>query len=616
MSRRLLNQLRARSQDERGAFLILFVLLLVVLLGLSAILMDGGQARASRREAQSISDLAALGGGKSLSNGSPFQACVDAVNYVNTNAEDLSPKIVASTFCAQPGQEVGLTSCSVAGGLAQAKPTFSDGHYTVTVIYPVLDSDISDSHYGPGGAGENDGTPCDRMGVKVAIDNQTTFGKIFGTTSLETSRLAVVKAKTATVKNVPSLWLLDPHGCVSLEASGGATVNVGVDDPSATPPLVPGLITIDSDGTNTSGPDGCGGGRRTVSSTGAGTSLRAIPTTGSDVGRISLLALPESATTCTISGNRACDQNDVDNARLRPQPISSGERATRAPVDWRYNCKSTYPDYDGGSGADIPIDGCPYTVATATTPAVPAYMDKLEAAVGSSGMPTTGSWQRWQAFHSCNPSGAITVSGNWWVDCDPLTIGNGTTITFSGGNVVLDGDLKMSGSGALNLNTGDPLRSPLDPSCKPPLVSTPCIGDSSPNAAFVFQRSGGELELTGGAIRFQATTLIQKSGAIKQTGGAAPVWSPPKEGPFKALSLWSEKADAYTINGGGGLDLAGVFFTPGATPFKITGGGGVAQLEAQFISRQLTISGNGVLNMAPNLDDHISLPPKAGLLIR
>ena len=110
--------------------------------------------------------------------------------------------------------------------------------------------------------------------------------------------------------------------------------------------------------------------------------------------------------------------------------------------------------------------------------------------------------------------------------------------------------------------------------------------------------------------------MYQKGGAIKDTAGAAPTWSPPSEGPFAALSLWSEKSDVYTINGGGGLDLSGVFFTPEADAFKLTGGGGVNQQHAQFIAYHLELSGSGTLKLAPDNTQYIAIPPRAGTLIR
>ncbi|MDQ1503050.1 MAG: hypothetical protein QOD57_777 [Actinomycetota bacterium] len=106
------------------------------------------------------------------------------------------------------------------------------------------------------------------------------------------------------------------------------------------------------------------------------------------------------------------------------------------------------------------------------------------------------------------------------------------------------------------------------------LMLTFGTGSSSPNAAIVYQRTG-DLTVTGGTLTFNHAFLYQKSGALKDNG-AAPKWSPPLEGPFSQLSLWSEKSTDYIIAGGGGLDLAGVFFTPEAAPFKITRGRGEA----------------------------------------
>ena len=126
----------------------------------------------------------------------------------------------------------------------------------------------------------------------------------------------------------------------------------------------------------------------------------------------------------------------------------------------------------------------------------------------------------------------------------------------------------------------------------------------------------GDLNVTGGSLNFHHTVVYQKGGALKDTGGSSPTWSPPTEGPFAGLSLWSEASTGYTINGGGGLDLSGVFFTPEANPFKITGGGGVTQQHAQFISYHLKISGNGALNLAPDTTLYVAIPPRAGTLIR
>ncbi|HEX2212974.1 MAG TPA: Tad domain-containing protein, partial [Mycobacterium sp.] len=541
--------------------------LMVALLGLSAIVVDLSQQRSSRRSAQVIADLAALGGGKSLSAGDPGQACVDAITYLNINVKDLSPKINATDFCTQPGHNVALTSCNVTGGGTQAKPTTTVGRYAVTVMYPVLDTDMTDARYT--GTGKRDGTPCQRMGVRVGIRDNTYFGRILGASTLDVSRLAVVKMSNSRGSRIPALWLLDPYGCTALGISGGARLTLG--DTSVSPPI-PGVATIDSDGTQ------CSQNQDTLSSTGTGTFINAIPTTGVNPGVISIYALPVDATQCV---GTACNQADVDGGRVAPQPVPALERATRAPIDWRYNCKRgpnvftpAYPAFHG-----VPMPDCPVDVT------LPPFVDQYTALIGTSGQPVSSSFARWTDTKSCNvPSGTVVVNGNSWVNCNQLSIGAGTDLVFNG-NVVFDGAVKMTG-GSLRFNAANP-SSALPSACLSAITAS-CLTSSSQNAAWAYFRNG-DLNITGGSIRLDRTLVFQKGGAIKATGGSAPVWSPPGEGPFKSLSLWSEAHTDFTVAGGGGLDLKGVFFTPEADPFKITGGGGVNQQHAQFISYHLDI---------------------------
>src|SRR5204863_6826253 len=129
---------------------------------------------------------------------------------------------------------------------------------------------------------------------------------------------------------IPSLWLLDPTGCVALNASGGSDVEVG----DATHP---GLITVDSDGTGSS----CSNTKQTMDASGSGTMVHANPTTPTAsglVGAVNLYSMPPGATSCTQS---QCDQGDVSSGRVAPQPSPAGVRAKRSPVDYRFNCKST-----------------------------------------------------------------------------------------------------------------------------------------------------------------------------------------------------------------------------------------------------------------------------------
>jgi hypothetical protein len=417
------------------------------------------------------------------------------------------------------------------------------------------------------------------------------FGGVAGSHGLSATRSATVHSGGGTQKKVPALWLLDPYGCISLKASGGSQLTVGV----TTPSTIPGIIEIDSDGSS------CNNNQYTVSAGGSNTKIQAVPTSGNPAGEISLFALATGATACSAP---ACDAGDVAGGRLLTQPVSAAERATRAPVDWRYNCKSGYPAFHG-----IAIANC--------GAATPPYIDGLKTAVGTSGNPSPSSYQRWTTTgHSCNPSGTTTVAGNWWVDCGGgLSIGNGTTVTFASGNVVFDGGLSMNG-GVLNLNSPANPAPTLTASCRPPNVTTPCISTSSAGAAFAYVRAG-DWNITGGVLTAYHVAVYQAAGYLKVAGGAPPTWLAPTEGPFASLALWSEQSsNKFQMNGGAGVQLSGVFFTPEATPFSLAGGGNWGQLNAQFISYQLAVSGGGSLAITPDPFNFISLPPRAGVLIR
>jgi len=65
------------------------------------------------------------------------------------------------------------------------------------------------------------------MGVKVGITDRAYFGGIFGTSTLQTSRTAIVKQSNSRGSRIPALWLLDPYGCTALSVSGGAQLTLG-----------------------------------------------------------------------------------------------------------------------------------------------------------------------------------------------------------------------------------------------------------------------------------------------------------------------------------------------------------------------------------------------------
>jgi Flp pilus assembly protein TadG len=557
---------------------------MVTLLIIAALVIDVGRMRSRGQSMQTAADLSALAAATGLRNSDLAAACQAAVNYFNTNAPS-SSAITASTFCAQSGNDVTTTTCN-GGTLAEAKPSATVNGVTLSIHYPVPDSEITSS--GVVGARPNDGTPCQRLSVVITDTQAGFFTGLTGHSSLTGTRSATIRVLPGHPEKSPALWLLDPTGCTSLKVGGGSSVTVG------NSAVASGLITVDSDGTT------CSANQSTITA-GGGTGINAVGTGPSDPGMITLDALPGGSSVCVTP---ACNPSDISSGFISPQPVAALQRATRAPVDWQFNCKSTYPNYYG-----IAISGC--------TDGNPAYVDNLKTAIGATtGVLPSATYKSYKGNgYNCNPSGTVTVpAGNWLVDCSPLKLNGSAILTFAGGNVVFDGGVSMSGSAQLKFNTSNPT-STLPANCIPPTVTIPCLDNSSSKAAFVWFRSG-DISITGGTLTALGVTIFDNYGYLKSSANP-PTWSAPTEGPFAGLAYWSDYTSGssqYQVNGGSGANLTGIFFAPYATPFTLAGGGNWGQQAAQFISYQLVVTGNSILSITPNQQAVKIVPPVTTLI--
>ena len=284
-----------------------------------------------------------------------------------------------------------------------------------------------------------------------------------------------------------------------------------------------------------------------------------------------------------------------------------------------FNCRNPYP------AASSSFHGISL-VASCNPLATPPYIDNLKAAVERAGLPTVApagigtTYQRWRASFGCNPPGAIIVSGNWWVDCPAgLSIGNGTNVEFKDGNVVFDNGFSMTG-GTLKFNTNN-TNAPLPViSCVPPGVTTPAPATRAPARSFVYLRDG-DINVTGGVLTVNHAMVYSATGYVK-VNSSPPTWIAPTEGPFSYLALWSDmpatsnNTSKFSMAGGTGVQLTGIFFTPEAAPFTLSGGGTWGQQNAQFISYQLQVTGGGILTISPDADKSVKTPTLAGSLIR
>jgi hypothetical protein len=602
-----------RTERERGAVLLVSAVSMVALLIVTAIVVDLGYVRAQKRDAQREVDLAALAAGAELASTSgadPRAACEDALQYLGHNVSDL-PEATEMPCGLLPADCDGDTERMTITDEDTADP------YRIELTYPVPDEDIRDNRIA-GGLRNDDGEPCERMGISLRRARDGFFSGIMGRDELYVLASAVVRRAPAESSRVPNLWLLEPFGCNVLKVSGssGSTLSVGTDTAS-------GLITVDSsgDGTSCNNPNDF-----VIDADGSSARIEAIPPDLDPPGEISLVAYAAGQTTCSEGNLNACEPGDVMAGRLDPQPIRRPTRATRSYVDHVYNCREDYPDYTG-DGGDITIFDCPDDTTR------PAYIDLLRAYADPASAAVPSGFQIYgdQGSEKCNLGNGddLNLHGNWYVKCPTLRLGGTANMNFKSGNVILAGAVAMGGSSVLSFNSDvNGMTGPITPynpatdlpvSCAEDTFSaTSCYPSSSRDAAWVYQRSGG-IKITSGRIVLEHASLVQaiKPGNIIETTGGRADWSSPDEGPLLGLSLWSETdSAAYSLAGGGGLNLEGVFFTPEADSFTLSGGSSLLPQRAQFISRRLTITGGAQLRLSPEGTKLIQIPPPAAYLIR
>ncbi len=192
----------------------------------------------------------------------------------------------------------------------------------------------------------------------------------------------------------------------------------------------------------------------------------------------------------------------------------------------------------------------------------------------------------------------ISVSGDWWVDCPGGLIVAGPsddfrTVEFNAGDVVFDGNIDLRSFGVLRVN---------------PAPSSDHV---------IFVRNGDLKKGAQTRISMQQTFVFLQNGVIDLGGGALPLtWTAPLAGIFEDLALWSEAPLQHEIGGQSNNTLTGTFFTPFASPFKLTGQGGQFQTDAQFITRRLEVGGQGEVLMHPDPERTTLIPIREVRLIR
>lgn len=554
-----------RAAGDEGAVLLLLSLFMTALLAMTAVVVDLSALRQDVRAERAAADFAVSTGADELVPGLDPRAsvaCQRAWDTFAANSADATP-VVTAPVCA--------TFAGTCGTSTPARSTEAvAGRYRVTITHPVPDGHPLMT--GRGGPAQPvvpaiDGRPCERVGMRIVASRDFHFGTVLGLGSGTTNVHAVARASLSSSQElIAALLLLDRTGCNTLRAEGNGTVIVQA-SPVSAGVNSPGVVVVDSDGSDCS---------YTVDAAGTSSRIRAEDAVDAP-GHILLYGMQQWAYECHAP---ACDPADVFGdssvSRIWPQPEASLSRVGRAPVDWRYNCKSTYTLAPPWSGLVPP---CP----TASAPHIDDLVasNQLGPGVAPAGFATYAG--------SCDigaSASPITLTGDWYIPCPTFTTRTSFTVD---GNAVFQGPVAVtSANGSLTIGDG------VDP-------------------AVLYLRSGGITKDANGSMRLRNTMVYLHNGGIAFSGGAGAMeWIAPSSGPFEDLALWSESTQSHSLGGQAGNALVGILFTPrtgysGSPAFQVRGNSGQFQTQAQFITYRLLVTGDGQVLIRPTPDTAIAI---------
>jgi hypothetical protein len=482
-------------------------------------------------------------------------ACQAAWSYIVQNINSTGGSMNCATFA---------TACDA---LTPRTTTATTGRYTVSITNPVTDlapDTINDEPQA--GDASLDGTPCERIAIRITETRPFAFAKVIGANTGQTTSRSIGRAiNGSTAGEVDALIVLEDTDCEALTASGQGSILVKGTGAS------PGGIVVDSSATTN-----CNGNKRAVELGHNNARIIAEASATGAPGVIRSYALAPG------QGNaNAYDSSDVATGHLSPQPTAQPTRVTRSPVDWEFNCKANGRDNIFGTADDC-------SAATGIT----NYIDQLVARYGGAGAPLGFATYTGPCATAPNQP-AVIVTGNVFVNCPTFTVKN--TVQFQGGDVVFAGAVDVQG-GDLSIN------------------SAPNDNPTADHIAYF--RSGGIDKDAQGSLHLPKTFVYLVNGVVDLgAGSGGVVWTAPYSGNFDKLALWSESAATHTIGGQASLTLDGVFFTPNAT-MTFQGQGSFIQVRAQFISNKLTLSGQGDLVMQPDPNRAVLIPIVGARLIR
>lgn len=567
---------------ERGTVTVIIAVFMAVCIGMAAIVLDLAQMRDDRAYSRKTADLVATAAATGLAapGGVMSTACTDAWNYFLDNTAD------RGSVTSAPG--CGTTFVSDCNPLQPRTAIGVSGPYTVSITNPVLaDNPLLTNPDIVGGATqaeneEQDGSPCERIGVKILRSRTHSFGAAIGMGKSSTESRSVARTQTRFDIGGPiALLILNKTECNVLVAGGQSQIIINASGSK------PGYITVDSSGTGST----CNQ-SNTWALDALGTQNTKIQALGnSTTGAAGVIRMFSLSTGQGIA--KAYDPSDITFTppRVSPRPTPASQRVGRDKVDWLFNCVAA-----GRDGIQNNTDDCRYTNTSAP------YINNLVTAVGNGSTAPAGfsvyprgNHPEDKCTHNAGDANVNLPAGNWYILCSGLTIKNSFSVAAPS-TVVFQGGVTVSSGGTLS------------------------IGDGTANSTVYF-RSGVFNKDAQASMYLTRTFVYMNPDSNNSTmdfgaGSGTLRWTAPIGGGFNALSFWSESTRLHSFGGQATLAVEGVFFIPNAT-FNFAGQSSQDNtVQSQFIVDKLTLSGQGILRLQPDADRLVSLPAWGAALIR
>jgi Flp pilus assembly protein TadG len=586
--------LRGRHRDERGAFIVIWALVIVALLVMVAIVIDLGALRQDRRLDRLASDAGAAAGARGLANdaASRMAACATAWDFTVRN---LGYDAASNPSSCPSGWTSPTNDCNPLdlAGTTKINVTKAVGDYVITIVNPVLTTDTLMNADSPGGditqetTSDFNGTPCLRLGVRILSTRHNAFGGIIGSRT-STADVHSVGLRTQSIHTVPAnLVILEPFGCPALQAGGTGSIEI-----SNSTTATPGGIAVLSEGKagDNTKPGACTTTGYTLD-VGTGSNNSHITVTAAsgpsgDPGQIALNAM--TGATCA---QPACDPTQYSSATgyyPYPNPPDPDAHVDRTLVDYKYNCITT-SNYTGG-GRAVPASN--YTTAyryrsvytqfqQATDPVIGPctqtqsadYVNKLVRAVDPDFTQTTSTLVTYPTSTyitvptsgggsgNCDYSGVAgwpNVTGNVKFNCDPTNDTfnvNGNAWFAYGSKPYGGGDATINGNAVFDTNVS---------------IST------------------GDRLIVNGSAMF--------SGNVSVTGGTFSILGAPSGTLCTPSSMWLSDATCFARSQAGAFSLA-YFRSSDATARTVTMNGGTITLGNTLVfgtkNVQFSLSGGG-----------------------